>query len=229
MKRSDGASIEGLLARINALQMKKLESAEPTDLKGYGLTSPAATLRVGSGSAQASLLLGSPASPGEVYAKDASKPAVFTVEASLLEDLKTDAGAYVLQDIFDARAFNTTRIEITRGSATQVLEKTKAPNKDGKEEEKWRQTAPSAKDLDAASVNALLSSLTAARADSIVPDMPSGVKPEAIVSLTFDDGKQERVIFYRSGSEVFASRDGVIAKITAPLLDGIVKTMNEIH
>ena len=80
----------------------------------------------------------------------------------------------------------------------RCFEKTKGPNKDGKDEEKWRQTAPSAKDLEAASVDALLSSLTTARAETVVPDMPSGVKPEAIVSLTFDDGKQERVIFYRS-------------------------------
>ena len=229
MKRSDAAAIEGLLARVNGLQMKKLESAEPTDLKGYGLTSPAATLRVGSGSAQASLLLGSPASSGEIYAKDAARPAVFTVEASILDDLKADAGAYVQKDIFDARAFNATRIEITRGTATQVIEKTKGPNKDGKEEEKWRQTAPSAKDLETASVDALLSSLTAARAESILPDMPSGGKPEAIFALTFDDGKQERVTFYRTGSETFASRDGIIAKITATLLDSIVKAMNELH
>lgn len=229
IKRSDAAAIEGLLARVNGLQMKKLESAEPADLKAYGLTTPAATVLIGSGSSQATLLLGSPAGPGEVYAKDASKPAVFTVEASLLDDLKPDAGAYVQKDIFDARGFNTTRIEISRDSSTQVLEKTKGQNKDGKQEEKWRQTAPSAKDLDTASVDALLTSLTGARAEAMVPDMPSGVKPEAIFALTFDDGKQERVVFYRTGSEAFASRDGVIAKVTATLLDAIVKAINELH
>ena len=37
---------------------------------------------------------------------------------SLLEDLKKDAGEYRQKDIFDARAFNTTRIEIARGGET---------------------------------------------------------------------------------------------------------------
>ena len=60
---------------------------------------------------------------------------------------------------------------------------------------------------------ALLSALVTSRADSIVATMPSGAKPEASVTLTFDEGKQERVTFYRAGDEVYASRDGVLAKI----------------
>lgn len=226
MKRSDTAAIEGLVSRIHGLQMKKLEAAEPTDVKTFGLASPAATVRVGSGSAQSTLLLGSSAGEGEVYAKDASRPAVFTVEAALLDDLKNDAGEYVQKDLFDARAFNTTRIEVARGPDTRILEKTKAPNKEGMDEEKWRQTAPAATDVEMATVDALLSALTGARAESIVSTMPSGAKPEATVSLTFDGGKQERVSFYRAGAEAFASRDGVIAKIEPAVLDSIVKALD---
>lgn len=225
MKRSDTAAIEGLVSRIHGLQMKKLEAAEGTDAKAHGLTSPAATVRVGSGSAQSTLLLGSAAGEGEVYAKDAARPAVFTVESTLLDDLKKDAGEYVQKDLFDARAFNTTRIEVTRGAETRVFEKTKAPNKEGKEEERWRQTAPSAKDLEMATVDALLSALTGARAESMVATMPSGAKPEATVALTFDGSKEERVSFYRAGAEAFASRDGVVAKIQASVIDTITKAL----
>ena len=225
MPRSDTAAIEGLVSRIHGLQMKKLEVAEPADLKTYGLAAPAATLRVGSGSAQATLLLGAAAGEGEVYAKDASRPAVFTVESTLLDDLKKDAGDYLQKDLFDATTFNTTKIEVARGPETRVLEKTKGPNKEGKDEERWRQTAPAAKDLEMASIDALLSALTGARAESIVPTMPSGAKPEATVTLSFDAGKQERVTFYRAGAEAFASRDGMIAKIQPAVLDGIVKAL----
>jgi hypothetical protein len=227
MKRSDAASIEGLLSRLDSLQMKKLEAAEGSDLKPYGLSAPAGTLRVGSGSAQATLLLGSAAGTGEIYAKDAARPAVFTVESALLDDLKKDAGEYVDKDLFDARAFNTTRIEVTRGADTRILERTKGPNKEGKDEEKWRQTAPAAKDLELAPIEALLSALTGARADSIVSTMPSDAKPEATVALTFDEGKQERVSFYRTGTDAFASRDGVIAKLQTATLDSIVKALDD--
>ncbi len=92
--------------------------------------------------------------------------------------------------------------------------------------EKWRQTAPAATDVEMATVDALLSALTGARAESIVSTMPSGAKPEATVSLTFDGGKQERVSFYRAGAEAFASRDGVIAKIEPAVLDSIVKALD---
>lgn len=225
MKRSDTAAIEGLVSRIHGLQMKKLEVAEATDVKTYGLASPAATVRVGSGSAQSTLLLGSAAAEGEVYARDASRPAVFTVESTLLEDVKKDAGEFVQKDLFDARAFNTTRIEVARGPDTRILEKTKAPNKEGKDEEKWRQTTPAAKDLEMATVDSLLSALTGARAESIVSTMPSGAKAEASVALTFDGGKQERVTFYRAAGDAFASRDGLIARIQTAVLDSIVKAL----
>ena len=224
MKRSDPAAIEGLVSRIHGLQMKKLVPAEAGDAKTYGLAPPAATVRVGSGSAQSTLLLGSAAGEGEVYARDGSGPAVFTVESTLLEDVKKDASDYVQKELFDARAFTTTKVEITRGSETRSLEKTTA-NKDGKTEEKWRQTAPAAKDLETANVDALLSALTGVRAESIVASMPSGVKPEVSVTLTFDGGKQERVTFYRLGAETFASRDGLLAKIQPAALDSIMKAL----
>ena len=49
-----------------------------------------------------------------------------------------------------------------------MFEKTKVKNKDGKEEEKWRQTAPAAQDVDAAKVEALISAATGARANRFV-------------------------------------------------------------
>lgn len=229
IKRSDTAAIEGLIARIAGLQMKKVESAEGGALQPFGLVTPSATIRVGSGSAQSTLLLGSAAGPGEVYAKDAARPEVFTVESALLEDLKKGAGAYVQKGLFDARAFNTTRIELARGADSRVFDRTKGLNKDGKEEEKWRQTTPAPKDLDAASVEALLSALTDATGDSVVPDMPSGVKPAMSVALTFDEGKQERVSFYRVGADTFASRDGVIMRVPATLLDSIIKAVDQLR
>ena len=227
--RSDAAAIEGLLARINGLQMKSLAAAEPADLKQYGLDKPAASVRIRSGSSQASLLIGSKAEEGNVYAKDASRPAVFTIEANLLDDLKKDAGEYRQKDVFDARAFNTTRIQADRGGQSLVFEKTTVKDKDGKEEQKWKQTAPSGRDVDAAKVDALLSSLTGARADSFVDQLPAGAKTEAVFSLKFDDGKQEEAVtFSKSGADAYAVRRGTpgAAKLSGSTLDEILKALD---
>jgi hypothetical protein len=224
--RADAAAIEGLVARVNSLQMKKLEADEAADLKRFGLDTPAATLRIGSGSSQASLLIGSPAGEGEVYAKDASRPAVFTIESTFLDDLKKDVGEYRQKDLFDARAFNTTRLEVVRGAETWVFEKTKA---EAGGEEKWRQTTPAAKDADAAKVSSLLSALTSARAESFVQAAPAGALPDAVFTLTFDEGKQERVSFLKAGTDVYAVREDATAKVGSAVLDGIVKALEELR
>jgi hypothetical protein len=229
VNRSDAPAIEGVLARLNGLQMKTLAAADPQDLKQYGLERPAATVRVGSGSSLATLLVGSPAEEGNVYAKDASRPAVFTVEAALLDELKKDAGEYRQKDLFDARAFNTTRVEVARAGQTFAFEKTTSKDKNGKDEEKWRQTAPAAKDVDGTKLDALLSSLTSARASSFLDAPPAASKTEAVFTVKFDEGRrEERVTFLKAGTDAYAVRDGSggAAKIEATVLDEILKAVD---
>ena len=62
-----------------------IDLTDAADLARYGLDKPAGSVRIGSGSSQATLLLGSKAEEATIYAKDGSRPAVFTVEATLLE------------------------------------------------------------------------------------------------------------------------------------------------
>jgi hypothetical protein len=218
--RADLPAVEGLVSRLDGVQMKKIVAQNADDLEKYGLDKPAATVRVGAGSAEATLLIGAKAEEGEVYAKDSSRPDIFTIEATLLEDLQKGAGEFRQKDIFDARAFNTTRVEITRAGQTTVIEKA---------DDKWRRTAPAAKDADSAKVDALLSALTSARADAFVEATPAKATQEAAVTLKFDDGKEERVTFFRSGEDAFAVRADTpgAAKFSASVLDGIVKAIDE--
>lgn len=229
--RADAAAIEGLLTRIDGLQMKSLAAGDAADLAKYGLEKPAASVRVGSGSSQATLLVGSAAEEGSVYAKDASRPEVFTIEGTLLDDLKKDAGEYRQKDLFDARAFNTTRVEIARGGTSRVLEKATVKDQDGKEEQQWKQTAPAGKDVDRASVDTLLSSLTSARADAFVDKAPADAKTEVAFLLKFDEGRsQERVTFQRAGADAYAVRDGSagVAKLAGTTLDEILKNLDAV-
>ena len=70
--------------------MKSIVDAPEADGKKYGLDKPAATVKFGSGSSQATLVIGGAAGEGSVYARDASRPAIFTVESSVLDELKKD-------------------------------------------------------------------------------------------------------------------------------------------
>jgi hypothetical protein len=231
--RADFSGIESLIGRLGSAQMKSIAAAESTDLKKYGLEKPAATIRLGTGSSQAALAIGSAAEEGSVYARDLSRPLVFTIESSLLEEVKKDPGELREKDLFDARSFNATRIEFTRPGQVVAFEKQKTKNKEGQEEEKWRQVLPSPRDVDSAKVDALVSSVTAVRADSFVESAAkTGLdKPELSVAIKFDEGrKEDRVSFGRSGSDAYASRSGEpgAAKIAAATLDAITKSIEEL-
>lgn len=230
--RADFSAIDGLVSRVSSVQMKSVVP-DASDLKQYGLDKPAVTVRLGSGSSQATLLIGGAAdAEASVYAKDLSRPAVFTIDSTLLEDLKKDPSEYRQKDLFDARSFNTTRLEIVRNGQTTVFEKTKVKDKDGKEEEKWRQTAPSAREVDAAKIEALMSAATGARATSFVDGAATtGLnKPELSMAFKYDEGKEERVTFARSGGAAYASRVGSpgAAKIETSVIDAIVKALEDL-
>jgi len=226
--RAEFGAVDGLVSRISTVQMKSIV-ADSSDLKKFGLDKPAATVRLGSGSSQATLLVGGPAETGTVYAKDFSRPAVFTIESTLLDDLKKDGSEYRQKDLFDARSFNTTRLEIVRNGQTTVFEKTKVKDKDGKEQEKWRQTAPAAKDVDAAKIEALISAATGARATGFVDSTAkTGLdKPELSLTFKYDEGKEEHVAFARTKDGAYASRTGSpgAAKVDASVIDAIIKAL----
>jgi hypothetical protein len=230
--RADFSAIESLVSRLTGLQMKAV--ADPADVKKAGLEKPAATVRLGSGSSQATLAIGGPAAEGTVYAKDVSRPDLFTIESSLLDELKKEPFEYRQKDLFDARSFNATRLEIVRGGQTHAFEKTKAKNKEGQDEEKWRQVSPQTRDIEQASFDALMTAVTGARATGFV-DAPAALKalaaPELTVSVKFDEGKKdERVTFARAGSDAFARRAGEpgAAKIESATLDAIAKALQEL-
>jgi hypothetical protein len=229
--RAEFSAVDGLVSRVSSVQMKSIVP-DASDLKKYGLDKPAVTVRLGSGSSQATLLIGGPAETGSVHAKDLSRPAVFTIESSLLDDLKKDASEYRQKDLFDARSFNTTRLEIVRNGQTTVFEKTKVKDKEGKEQEKWRQTAPAARDVDAAKIEALISAATGARATGFVDSTAkTGLdKPELSVTFTYDEGKEERVAFARTKEGAYAARAGSpgAAKVDASVIDAIVKALEDV-
>jgi len=219
--RADFSAIEAILNRLNSTPMKAIAAndADANALKTFGLDKPAATVRVGTGSAQASLAIGKSAGQGTVYARDLSRPMVFTIESTLWDELKKPADDLRIKDLFDARSFNTTRLEIVRGGQTLTFEKDK---------DAWKQVTPAVKAADGAKVDALLTALTGARATGFAEKAPALDTPDFTATLKFDEGKTDKVSFARKGTDAFARResDASAAKIDAATLDAIVKAID---
>ncbi|MCX6537922.1 MAG: DUF4340 domain-containing protein [Acidobacteria bacterium] len=226
--RADASAVDGAIGRIQTAQMKSFvaDDVPEKDLAKYGLDKPDVTVTVVSGSVRATLAIGKGAEGGNLYARDVSRPMVFTVEAALATDLKKKADDYRPRDLFEFKPFTITRLEITRGAATVAFEKSKS--KDGAE--KWRRVGQ-VKDLDQPNVDALLSSLSSIVVDKYVDSTTkTGIgSPVAVVVAKFDDGKkEEKVTFGKVGSDVFAARSGDAgaAQIAATKLDDMLKSLD---
>jgi hypothetical protein len=231
--RADFGSVEGLIGRLQTVQMKSIVASDPTpaDLKKYGLDKPDVTVVLNTGSSRATLILGGKAADNTVYARDASKPAVVTVETALLDDLKKGADDYRRKDLFEFRPYNATHIEIAHNGQTVVLDRMKGQGENAPD--KWHRVSPNPGDVDKDKMDGLLSKLSNMRAASFVESTAkTGLdKPALSVSVKFEEGKKEdKVTFGQAGNDVFAARPGEPGAAKADIADfnDVIKSLDEI-
>jgi hypothetical protein len=180
--------------------MQKLVENDAKDLGKYGLDKPDATVTVNAGSTRASLAIGKKEGDS-VYARDLSRPIVFTIPATTATDLEKDASTLRRKDMFDGRSFNSTRVELKRGSETLSFEKSKG--KDGKDV--WKNAA--GKEVDTTKVEDMLTKLSNIRAQLFQDRLDPVLKmPTLVVTLKLDNNTMETVTFARNGNAVLANR-----------------------
>ena len=214
--RADFAGAEAVLTSLSSLQMQKIVSNavsnDAKDLAKYGLDKPNATVTVIAGSTRASITLGK--TEGDtVYARDVSRPIVFTIPATASADLEKNAEALRRKDLFDGRSFNTTRVELRRGGETLTFEKSKG--KDGKDV--WKNAA--GKDVDTAKVEDMLTKLSNIRAQLFQERTDPVLKmPTLVATLKLDNNMTETVTFARNGNAVLANRSNEPGSATVEVM-----------
>ena len=214
--RSDYAAIEGFLTRLSSANMSKLVEENPADLAKYGLDQPSMIVTVGAGSAKTVLHVGK-TEGGDTYAKDASRPMVFTVDTTLQGDLNKEFNDYRKKEVFDFRPFTLAKLravlDAPGGPKTYEFEK-QAPAKPG-DLESWKVTrvGGASHTADQAAMDDLLGKLMGIRAESFVETKTrTGLeKPALVISASYEEGKFERVRFGEVGETAFAIRDGETA------------------
>ena len=205
--RADFGVVEGLIGRLGSSEMRSIEvdagGAEEADLDAFGLAEAPVTATVALGSASAELRVGGEAPDGTVFARDASRDLVFTIDAALASDLERDAATYRQKDLFSFRPFNASRVSVSRGGVTTVIEKT-----EGDDGESWRRVEPEPADLDRAAADDLLQQLSGLRADSFT-DTRDGTgldAPLATVVVTYgDEDEEERILIGRAGDAAYGA------------------------
>jgi hypothetical protein len=221
--RADFAAVEGAVERLSSTQMQGIVDPEGKNLAKYGLTKPTGTITINMGSSTATLTLGS-TDNALLFAKDSSRPMVFTVAPILKDDVIKSVADFRRKDLFDGRAFTATRAEFKRGAEIVVFEKSK-----GKDNaDVWKADG---KDLDSAKADDLLTKVTGLRATSFEEQThPSLKSPALVVTVQFAEGKQETVTFGRSGTDVFANRSDEpgTARVDGTGLDDVMKAIDAV-
>jgi len=208
--RADYAAVEGLLTRLSTAGMASIVEDNATDLAKYGLDAPVMRIMAGVGSSQTVLEIGR--TEGEQpYARDKARSMVFTLDATLADDLKKPFDEYHKKDLFESRPFSAERVRIGRATTGSTGTWTFEKMKDG-ESEKWRVTPEGGQpaDVDRAKADELLNKLAALRMSAFVTSAVStGLNaPILNVGISYDGGKFERVRVGRSGAKHYGNREG---------------------
>jgi hypothetical protein len=220
---ADFSAVDGIVSKLFQAQMKSIVAEDGTkELAKYGLDKPQASAVVGAGSTQATLALGTKPDDTSVYARDLSRPMIFTVEATLLEDLKKKPEDVRHKDVFEFRSFSAQSIELTYGGKTFAFAKQKPATPEASSAgDVWTMTAPEAKDVDQAAFNALLSALSNLRADSFA-DKPITGGEDLTVVAKFGDAAaptEERATIRKAGDKANAIPSGEPGAFVLPLTD----------
>ncbi|MEZ5293063.1 MAG: DUF4340 domain-containing protein [Vicinamibacterales bacterium] len=225
--RGDYGAIEGLLTRLSTATMSGIEATSADDLEKYGLDTPVSTVVVKTGSSSATLAVGAEAD-GKTYARDLSRPLVFTVDNTLAGDAAKGADDYRKQELFDFRAFSARQLVLTRGAETITLKKEKGAENTP---DKWTLTAGgSTRDADPSKMEDMLAKLSNLRADGFVSAAPAAATPILKVSVEFDEDKKEEASIGRAGTDHFGSRPDETGamRLTAPAIEEVTKAIDDV-
>lgn len=219
--RGDFGAVDGIISRLFSARMTSVafppdpaDAAEPSaaDLGEYGLDRPAVVVTLGEGSSRATLAVGAEDDSGARYARDLSRPLVFTIETSLLDELTTTADDLRAKDLFAFRSFTAVGVDLTLEGADRTYEKQTTTSDDDPPATTttWIEGGPDGGSVDESALLSLLTTLSNLRADAFATDaLPSG--EELVVTARFGDAgspDEERVVFRKDGETVHAIREG---------------------
>jgi hypothetical protein len=224
--RLDPMAIDTLLSRVGTTQAKSIVTGDasaptPADLKKFGLDRPQLVVTIGAGSNRASLAIGGKKEDGTLYARDLSKPLVYTIDATLLTDLDKKPEDLRVKDIFDFKPYTALGLDITHAGVTYSFAKAKAEGTDANAAETWKQTKPEAKDANPTSMTDLLNTVSSIRADKFVAKATTSGDEIVIVARSGDAAKptEERVTLRKSGDTAQAIKAGASDTAVIPAVD----------
>jgi hypothetical protein len=233
----DASAVDAILNRAAQATFKAVAGGETTppsaaELRAFGLDNPRLVLHLGAGSTRASLAIGGTQDETSRYARDLSKPLVFTVDSALLADLAKSPDDLRVKDVFAFKPYTALGLDITRNGATMSFAKATPAGDDPAAAETWRQTGPEAREINQTGMTDLLNTLSSLRAERFVARAAASGQDIVVSARSGDAAKpvEESVTLRRAGDIVHAIRNGEPGAAVVPPaeLDKAVSQLEEL-
>ena len=180
--RAAADAVDGLLDKIDQAEIEAFVAEDPDadSLAAYGLGERASqveiALLVGEDRAEKRLAIGGADEQGRWYARDASRPQVFLVDSTLVQELTKS-----ISDLRDKKPLRfereqVARIVLTRGTATAF-----AADKDTSGV--WHLSEPMGRDAKSWKLNSLLSDLEQLEVEDFAEKLPAEAAPAFSIEL----------------------------------------------
>jgi hypothetical protein len=225
--RADRFTVEGLADRRQTLSMQSIVAEDKKDAAKYGFGAPELSVRLSGPGVSQTLLVGK--KEGErCYAMNSALEPVFTLDASFLTQFQKELDELRDKDLFSFSAYEVKRLEVETPAGSRVYER--------QPQNKWKQTAPAAKDVPADKVEALLNNLRDLRATSF----PQGqnlaalglTKPAYRFKVQFGEKNETGIIeASQVGEHVYARRstDTMACEVSKAALEAVEKAIKELQ
>lgn len=208
--RADSATVDGLISQLGQARMTGIAAPEASvaALKEHGLDKPQVVVTIGAGSAKAELAIGGKEDDSHFFARDLSRPIIFSVDRSLLDALTKKADDFRVKDVFAYRSFTALGLDVTADGQAYTYAKKKAEGENSLE--KWWQTAPAEKAVDAAKFDDFLMTLSNLRAENFAAVALTGGESVTVTARFGDSAapQTETVTLRKAGTVVHAIRTG---------------------
>ena len=225
--RADRFTVESLVNRLQNLLMQSVAAEDKKNQGKFGLGAPELRVRLDGPGASQTLLVGK--KEGErYYALNSALGPIFTLDASFVSELQKDPNDLRDKNLFSFSAFEVKRLEVQTPAGSRVFER--------QPQNKWKQTAPAAKDIPTDKLETLLNSLRDLRADSF----PTGQnletyglrKPTYRFKAQFGEKNEtELVEVAQVGDHVYARRptDPVACEVSKTALEVVDKALKDLQ
>ena len=180
--RADADAVDGLLDKIDQAEIEAFVAEDPdtTALASYGLGERASqveiALLVGADRAEKRLAIGGADEQGRWYARDASRPQVFLVDSTLVQELTKG-----IADLRDKKPLRFERDQVERIVLTRGTAPAFAADKDTSGV--WHLSEPMGRDAKSWKLNSLLSDLEQLEVADFAEELPAEAAPAFSIEL----------------------------------------------